>query len=43
MDKAGLQQRIEAIIQVYIRISQSFDDDFEKISNFWALNDGPNF
>ena len=43
MDKAGLQQSIEAIIQVFIRISQSFDDDFEKLSNFWALNDGSNF
>lgn len=43
MDKAGLQQSIEAIIQVYVRISQSFDDDVEKLGNFWALNDGSNF
>lgn len=40
MDKAGLQQSIQAIVQVFIGISQSFDDNFEKLSNFWALDDG---
>jgi len=39
MDKAGLQQSIQAIVQVFIGISQSFDDNFEKLSYFWALDD----
>lgn len=40
MHKAGLQQGIEAIQEVVVRVTQGFDDDIQEFCNLWALDDG---